>query len=172
MDYSKIIDIAAYTLPSIVTGGVAYYIFNSYLKNEEGRRRFLLHKESQKTALPLRLQAYERMALFLERINPGKLLVRVAPLSIDKNDYESLLIHHIEQEFEHNLTQQVYISDECWNIILTAKNTIIQTIRKTTLQVENADKLREKLLTDLLEKQSPTVLALSFIKNEITEILG
>ncbi|UOK41843.1 MULTISPECIES: hypothetical protein [Flavobacterium] len=172
MDYSKIIDIAAYTLPSIVTGGVAYYIFNSYLKNEEGRRRFLLHKESQKTALPLRLQAYERMALFLERINPGKLLVRVAPLSIDKNDYESLLIHHIEQEFEHNLTQQVYISDECWNIILTAKNTIIQTIRKTTLQVENADKLREKLLTDLLDKQSPTVLALSFIKNEITEILG
>lgn len=172
MDYSKLIDIAAYTLPSIVTGGVAYYIFNSYLQNEEGRRRFLLHKESQKTALPLRLQAYERMALFLERINPGKLLVRVAPLSTDKNDYESLLIHHIEQEFEHNLTQQVYISDECWNVILTAKNTIIQTIRKTTLQVENADKLREKLLTDLLEKQSPTVLALSFIKNEITKILG
>lgn len=172
MDYSKLIDIAAYTLPSVITGGVAFYFFNSYLKNEEGRRRFLLHKESQKTALPLRLQAYERMALFLERINPGKLLVRIAPLSTDKNDYESLLIRHIEQEFEHNLTQQVYISDECWNIIITAKNTVIQTIRKTTLQVENADKLREVLLTDLMDKQSPTVLALSFIKNEIAEIIG
>ncbi|CAM3701698.1 hypothetical protein FSS13T_19030 [Flavobacterium saliperosum S13] len=172
MDYSKIIEIAAYSLPSVITGGVAYYFFNSYLKNEEGRRRFLLHKESQKTALPLRLQAYERMALFLERINPGKLLVRIAPLSTDKNDYEALLIRHIEQEFEHNLTQQVYISDECWNIILTAKNTIIQTIRKTTLKAENADKLREMILTDLMESQSPTVLALSFIKNEITEIIG
>lgn len=172
MDYTKIIEIAAYSLPSIITGGVAYYFFNSYLKNEEGRRRFLLHKESQKTALPLRLQAYERMALFLERINPGKLLVRIAPLSTDKSDYEALLIRHIEQEFEHNLTQQVYISDECWNIILTAKNTIIQTIRKTTLQVENADKLRETILTNLMESQSPTVLALSFIKNEITEIIG
>lgn len=172
MDYSKIIEIAAYSLPSIITGGVAYYFFNSYLKNEEGRRRFLLHKESQKTALPLRLQAYERMALFLERINPGKLLVRIAPLSTDQNDYEALLIRHIEQEFEHNLTQQVYISDECWNVILTAKNTIIQTIRKTTLKAENADKLREMILTDLMESQSPTVLALSFIKNEISEIIG
>jgi len=82
------------------------------------------------------------------------------------------LIRQIEHEFEQNLTQQVYISDECWNIILTAKNTVIQTIRKTTLHAENADKLRETLLTDLMEKQSPTVLALSFIKNEITEIIG
>jgi len=172
MDYSKLIDIAAYTLPSIITGGVAYYFFNSYLKNEDGRRRYLLHKDSQRHALPLRLQAYERMALFLERINPGKLLVRVAPLSTDKNDYEALLIRHIEQEFEHNLTQQVYVSDECWNIIITAKNTIIQTIRKTTLQAENADKLREMILMDLAEKQSPTVLALSYIKNEITDIIG
>lgn len=172
MDYSKLIDIASYTLPSIITGGVAYYFFNSYLKNEDGRRRYLLHKDSQRHALPLRLQAYERMALFLERINPGKLLVRVAPLSTDKNDYEALLIRHIEQEFEHNLTQQVYVSDECWNIIITAKNTIIQTIRKTTLQAENADKLREMILMDLAEKQSPTVLALSYIKNEITDIIG
>ena len=172
MDYSKLIDIATYTLPSIITGGVAYYFFNSYLKNEDGRRRYLLHKDSQRHALPLRLQAYERMALFLERINPGKLLVRVAPLSTDKNDYEALLIRHIEQEFEHNLTQQVYVSDECWNIIITAKNTIIQTIRKTTLQAENADKLREMILTDLTEKQSPTVLALSYIKNEIADFIG
>lgn len=172
MDYSKLIDIAAYTLPSLITGGVAYFFFNAYLKNEDGRRRFLLHKDAQKNALPLRLQAYERMALFLERINPGKLLVRIAPLSTDKVDYEALLIRHIEQEFEHNLTQQVYISDDCWNVILTAKNTIIQTIRKTTLKAENADKLREMILTDLMEAQSPTVLALSFIKNEITEIIG
>nr|WP_294937165.1 hypothetical protein [uncultured Flavobacterium sp.] len=172
MDYTKIIEIVAYSLPSVITGGVAYYFFNSYLRNEEGRRRYLLHRESQKTALPLRLQAYERMALFLERINPGKLLVRIAPLSTDKHDYEALLIRHIEQEFEHNLTQQVYISDECWNIILTAKNTVIQTIRKTSQHAENADKLRETLLTDLMSSQSPTVLALSFIKNEITEIIG
>ncbi|MEW5675234.1 hypothetical protein ABGT15_02870 [Flavobacterium enshiense] len=172
MDYTKLIDIAAYTLPSVVTGAVAYYFFTEFVKNEKSRRRFLLHKDAQKNALPLRLHAYERMALFLERINPGKLLVRISPVSSEAKDYESLLIHHIEQEFEHNLTQQVYVTDECWGVILTAKNTIIQTIRKNALTAENADKLREQILTEMVEKQSPTVLALSFIKNEIAEIIG
>ncbi|WP_313805592.1 hypothetical protein [Flavobacterium sp.] len=172
MDYSKLIDIAAYTIPSLVTGGVAYYFFEGFIKNEKSRRRFLLHKDAQKNALPLRLHAYERMALFLERINLSKLLVRIAPVTSESKDYEALLIQHIEQEFEHNLTQQVYVTNECWNVILTAKNTIIQTIRKNAVSAENADKMREQILNEMVEKQSPTVLALSFIKNEITEIIG
>ncbi|MCL9808711.1 DUF7935 family protein [Flavobacterium luminosum] len=173
MDTSKLIEIAAYTLPSVITGGVAYYFFNSYFKNEQGRRKFLLMKENQKSALPLKLQAYERMALFLERINPTKLLLRVAPMSEDKNLYESFLIDHIEQEFEHNLTQQIYISDECWNVILTAKNTIIQNIRKTNMseKITNADKLRETILSDLLENESPSTIALAYLKKEVTQII-
>ncbi len=173
MDTSKLIEIAAYTLPSVITGGVAYYFFNSYFKNEQGKRKFLLMKENQKSALPLKLQAYERMALFLERINPTKLLLRVAPMSEDKNLYESFLIDHIEQEFEHNLTQQIYISDECWNVILTAKNTIIQHIRKTNMseKITNADKLRETILSDLLENESPSTIALAYLKKEVTQII-
>lgn len=88
-------------------------IFDLHTKNEERRRRFLLNKEAQKDALPLRLQAFERMVLFLERINPTKLLIRLTPFSSDKNDYENYVIAQIEQEFEHNLSQQIYMSDEC-----------------------------------------------------------
>lgn len=171
MDTTKIVELLAYTVPAIITGGVAYYFFNLHTKNEEGRRRFLLHKEAQKSALPIRFQAYERMALFLERISPAKLLVRIAPLSSDKNDYENLLIQHIEQEFEHNLTQQIYISEETWNIILTAKNTTIQMIRKASLGAENANKLREIILSDMMEKQAPSSVALSYLKNEVGELL-
>ena len=122
METTKIIELLSYTLPAIITGVVAYYFFNLHTKNEEGRRRYLLNKDTQKDALPLRLQAFERMTLFLERINPGKLLIRLSPNSENKNDYENLLISNIEQEFEHNLTQQIYMSDECWTIIVTAKN--------------------------------------------------
>ncbi len=174
MDASKIFEILSYCLPALITGGIAYYFFNLHLKNEENRRSFLLHKENQKQALPLRLQAYERMALFLERIEPSKLLIRVTPNSSDKYDYESLLVFHIEQEFEHNLTQQIYISDKCWTIINTSKNTLIQTIRKANMsdKVDSANKLREVILTDLLDKQSPTSVALAFVKNEVIEILG
>ena len=117
MDTSKILEILAYTLPSLITGGVAYLLFNSYFKDQRNTRSWLLQKENQKDSLPLRLQAYERMALFLERINPTKLLIRVAPVSTNKNDYENYIIAQIEQEFEHNLTQQIYLSDDCWTII-------------------------------------------------------
>ena len=169
METTKLIELLSYTLPAIITGFVAYYFFNLHTKNEEGRRRYLLNKDTQKDALPLRLQAFERMTLFLERINPGKLLIRLSPNSEDKNDYENLLISSIEQEFEHNLTQQIYMSDECWTVIVTAKNATIQMIRRTNMsdRVDTANKLREVIMNDLMDKQSPSAVALSYIKNEV-----
>lgn len=173
MDTTKIIELLFYALPALITGGVAYYFFQMHTKNEEGRRRFLLQKELQKNALPLRLQAYERMVLFLERINPTKLLIRITPISENKNDYENYVIAQIEQEFEHNLTQQIYMSDECWTIIMTAKNATIQMIRKAAMseRVDSADKLREVILSDLMEKSTPSSAALSYMKNELKEFL-
>ncbi|MEO0045852.1 MAG: hypothetical protein RL705_1043 [Bacteroidota bacterium] len=174
MSTDKILELAFYTLPALITGGVAYYLFDSYFKDQQHTRRWISQKENQKHALPLRLQAYERMALFLERINPAKLLIRVAPLNEDKVAYQNLLIHHIEQEYEHNLTQQIYITDECWTMVMTAKNTIIQNIRKTTADttITDADRLREKILSNLLQDEVATNVALAFLKSEVSEVLG
>jgi hypothetical protein len=132
-----------------------------------------LNKEAQKDALPLRLQAFERMTLYLERINPTKLLIRITPISSNKNDYENYIISQIEQEFEHNLSQQIYMSNDCWTIIVTAKNATIQMIRKANMseRVDSADKLREVILSDLMDKQTPSNAALSFLKNEVNEFL-
>jgi len=172
MDLSKLLELLSYTLPAIITGVVAYYFFNLHTKNEEGRRRYLLNKEAQKNALPIRLQAYERMTLFLERISLTKLLIRITPTSTNKNDYENFVIEQIEQEFEHNLAQQIYMSDECWTIITTAKNATIQMIRKAAMsdRVDSADKLREVILNDLMEKQTPSNAALAYIKNEVSQM--
>lgn len=162
--------ILAFTIPSVITGVVAYYFFNLHTKNEEGRRRFLIQKDAQKNAMPIRLQAYERMALFLERINPSKLLTRTIPASADKNEYEALLVKTIEHEFDHNIAQQIYMTDECWYIIKTAKNATIQLIRKAGMQADSANKLREIVLNDLLEKQPPSNAALSYLKKEVEKI--
>jgi hypothetical protein len=172
MDSTKIIEILAYTLPSLITGGVAYFLFESYFKDQQNTRRWLLQKDSQKDLLPLRLQAYERMTLFMERINPSQLLVRITPISDDKNEYANYVIAQVEQEFEHNLAQQIYISDECWSILTTAKNATIQIIRlgAKSERVTNANQLREIVLSDLLEKQSPSSAALAFIKNEVGQL--
>jgi len=172
MDVTKIIEILAYTIPSLITGGVAYFLFQSHFKDQQKTRLWLIQRDNQKIALPLRLQAYERMTLFMERIHPSQLMVRINPISTNKNDYENYIIAHIEQEFEHNIAQQIYISDKCWTVILTAKNATVQMIRNAAKneKVTNADELRTFVITELLEKTSPSTTALSFIKNEVAEL--
>lgn len=172
MDLTKLIELASYTLPSIITGLVAYAFFKSYFKDQQNTRRWLLQKDNRKDTLPLRLQAYERMTLFMERINPSQLLIRITPISDDKQEYTNYVIAQVEQEFEHNLAQQIYISDECWSIITTAKNATIQMIRLAAKneKVNNANQLREIILSDLVEKQSPSNAALAFIKNEVGQL--
>ena len=172
MDSTKIIEIIAYTLPSLITGGVAYFLFNSYFKDQQNTRRWLLQKENQPAILPLRLQAYERLTLLMERINPSQMMVRISPLSNDKTDYQNLVIAQIDQEFEHNLSQQIYVSEECWSVLLTAKNATIQMIRVATQneKVTDADSLRAFIVSEFLEKPTPSSAALSFIKNEVGQI--
>ncbi len=169
---TKLIEALLYAVPAIITGLVAYYFFKEHTKNEDGRRRFLLHKDMQTNALPMRLQAYERMVLFLERITPSKLMIRVTPTSSEVESYESLLIANIEQEFEHNLSQQIYISTDCWNIVSAAKNATIQLIRKASLleKTDTANKLREVVLTELMDKHAPSDAALAYIRQEVSEM--
>jgi hypothetical protein len=170
---NKILEVIAYTIPSIITGGVALYLFKAHFNDQQNTRRWLVQKENQKEALPLRLQAYERLSLFLERINPSKLLIRITPISKNKFDYENYIIAQIEQEFDHNLTQQIYVSEACWTIVKTAKNATIQMIRKTNMsdKIDSADKLRETILNDSLDRVSTTGIALSYINNEVKELL-
>lgn len=172
MTEDSIIQMVFYLLPAVVVGIIAFYFFNLHTRNEEQRRKFLLHKESQKHALPLRLQAYERMALFLERIAPGNLLVRVKPYSKDKEAYTTALLKTIEQEFEHNLAQQIYVSEECWNVIKASKNATITNIRKVASQtdVNDADELRKAIINSLLEQQPPSETGLAFIKKEVKHL--
>jgi len=109
MTENNILQLFFYLLPAVVVGAVSFYFFKMHITNEEKRRRFLLRQENQKEALPLKLQAYERMALFLERISLGKLLLRVKPTSDNVEDYEELLTRTIDMEFDHNLAQQIYL---------------------------------------------------------------
>lgn len=172
MDFDKVIELLSYTIPALVTGAVALYFFKFHTENEEKRRNFLLLKEKQSKALPLQLQAYERMTLFLERISPEKLLIRVKPNGKNPLNYQNKLILSIDQEFEHNLAQQIYMSETCWNAIVTAKNAMIQLIRYSNAaeSVETANDLREKIIQNAMEKDVPTKTALSYLKEEVRKI--
>lgn len=172
VEVTQIISYVAYLLPAIVVGIVAYYFFRGHTANEEGRRRYLVQKEAQKQVLPLRLQAYERIALYLERIDPNKLLIRVKPYSDSKEDYENLLINNIEQEYEHNLAQQIYVTPECWNLVVASKNATIHIIRQAGMQEKdgNVDKMRENIIQNFMEEVSPSQKALTYVKGEVAEL--
>lgn len=168
----QLINLLMFTIPSLVTGGVAYLCFKEHTQDQEERRKFNIIKSLSKEALPMRLQAYERLSLLLERISPNKLLLRIAPISSDKQAYEDLLIKSIEQEFEHNLAQQIYVSDDCWSVINASKSATIQLIRQVALsdKIDSADKLREAILSEMIDKQAPSQAGLHFIKQEVSDI--
>ncbi|MFT5248882.1 MAG: hypothetical protein ACI93P_000605 [bacterium] len=171
-DVTLVISYFAYLLPAIVVGLVAYFFFKGHTSNEEGRRRYLIQKEAQKSLLPVRLQAYERITLFLERIDPNKLLIRVKPYSDDLQKYETLLIENIDNEYEHNLSQQVYVSPECWNLVTAAKNATLQVIRQSGMndKVEDSDKLRTFILNHFMDEVTPSHKALMYVKKEVSEM--
>ncbi len=173
MELTKIVEILSYTTPTIITGVIAYMFFFTHTKTEEKKLKISLLKENQQHLLPTKLQAYERMTLYLERINPSKLLIRVTSINNDKNAYVMSLINTIEQEFEHNLTQQLYISDKCWSVIIASKNATMQLIKKTSKEnsITNAQELREAILQKLLNSTPPSNTALAFIKDEVRSFM-
>ena len=173
MKFDQIIQLLSFTIPSIITGAVAYYFFLTYTKSEEKKLRLAMLKSNQKQALPIKLQAYERMTLFLERINPSSLIIRVNSINNDKNAYSVSLINSIEQEFEHNIAQQIYISEKCWSVIVASKNATIHIIKKTAddTSITTAQALRESILKIILNNSSPSTAALSFLKDEVSSII-
>jgi hypothetical protein len=167
----KLLESIAYILPAVVTGLVAYYMFNGFIKQQDSEKKLELLSERKKDTLPIKLQAYERMLLFCERINPVKMLVRIKPLSENTHDYLQLLIANVEQEFEHNFVQQIYVSDDSWTAILATKNAIINKIKQVSETSNSANDLRENVIIYYAKTLPPTDTAISFIKNEVKKLL-
>ena len=167
----KILESIAYILPAAVTGFVAYYMFNGFLNNKNTEKKLEILAQQKKESLPIRLQAYERLLLFCDRINPVKMLMRIPPISTNTDDYLELLIANIAQEFEHNLVQQIYISDETWTAIYAAKNAITNKLKLVAESSTSANDLRENLLIDYSKATPPTETAIAFIKNEVKKLL-
>lgn len=118
-----------------VAGTIVFYIAwlivkpQLFLNNQS--KIIGLKKASLKTTLPLRLQAYERLALFVERINPSNMLVRVHVAGTTVREIQQFLIAEIRTEHQHNITQQLYVSAQAWTVINRIKEDTISMINNT-----------------------------------------
>ena len=167
----KIIEGLAYALPALITGGVAYFILSAFINQDNTDKKFNALIQKKKESLPIKLQAYERMLLFCERINPTKLLIRFTPIGNKTEDYLQLLISSIEQEFEHNLVQQLYISENSWKAVLTSKLAIIAKLRKVAETAETSKDFRENVLIDYSKEENPTEMVVTFLKQDVKKLL-
>ena len=169
-----ILGLLMYCIPALVTGAIAFLFFREHVTNENNRRNFLLHQMHKKEILPVRLQAFERLTLFLERISAHHLLQRVPPIAPQPEAYKDLLIQTIEQEYEHNLSQQIYISESCWRMITAAKNSSIQQIRSFNVsdEIKSAQDMSPPLFESLSQAKVSPQIALALLKEEVGLLLN
>jgi hypothetical protein len=130
-----------------------------------------LRKQTTQQINPLRLQAYERAVLFLERISPPNLIMRISKSSVSAGELHTELLNTIRAEFEHNLTQQVYMNTASWEALKRGKEETIKLINISAAKInasEDAVELSKIILETAMQMEKlPTQLAIDVIKSEV-----
>jgi len=171
---NELFEIVKFTLPSLIILLVVSVMVRKYFEDEKGKRREKILLKNQDFITPLRLQAYERYVLFLERISPESLLLRINTTGISSKQLHSQLLETIRSEFEHNLAQQLYISGKAWEMIKAAKTNTLHLINITAEKVQ-PDSPSFTLSKAILEatmgmKKIPTTDAISFLREELNTL--
>lgn len=170
-----ILDILKYTLSGIIVFLAGWFFIRKYLNEKVSLQRLELRRERMKYTLPLRLQAYERTILFLERINPSSILIRLHSPGISAQEMQTILIADIRAEYQHNISQQIYVSDTTWTIVKKIKEDTIVLINSAANALPDDSsslELSRAILTHLanLEEENPYDLALSIIKRDMQSL--
>jgi hypothetical protein len=169
-----VVEILKITLPALLVFLAGYLAIERLLREEANRRKVELTVNSKKITTPIRLQAYERIVLFLERISPESLLVRVNQPGLSVQKFQSALLASIRSEWEHNLSQQIYISPKAWGLVKNAKDNVVKLINTNSEKLEDkqpAILLSKSILDSLVELENhPTARAIDFLKKEVLQI--
>lgn len=166
-----LIDLLKIILPAALVLFAMYLTTKSFLTKDFEKRVVELKLKNTDIILPIRLQAYERMCLFLERISPHNLVIRVNEPGLEASHFHQKLLMEIRTEYNHNLSQQIYMSDNSWNLIKKAMEDVMSVINTAALNVPSDAKSIElaKMTFEFLmqRNQDPIAPALKYLKDEI-----
>jgi hypothetical protein len=157
-------------IPAFIVMMTAYLLLDKFFQNEDRKRKMEIGLKNQSTLTPIRLRAYERLALLLERTSPNALLAHTMKPDISAQELHAQLIKNIRQEFEHNLSQQIYVSDELWDAITTTQENLIKIINGCAgrMQGKSATELAEVIIRIYAEPgDTPTDVAMQILKQEM-----
>lgn len=168
-----LIEILKIILPAAIVAATAIVIIRMYLVREAQRNDESRRSDAFKTTLNLRLQAHERLILFLERIQPFQLLTRLSARQQSATDLHSEALTSIRDEFEHNISQQLYISADSWNEIKKARELALQLFNGAISQLaaeSTSRDLAEKVLENEKEASQQIALAISKLKKDVQSL--
>lgn len=175
MNLQSVLTIVAYVLPAMVVILINNLIFKRVLEQQVKISRGLLQQSLEKKidSNALKLQALERLTLLMERIDLQNLILRVPLATQDKGAYTLALIQHINQEVDYNITQQLYVSDALWQLIITQQQTIITTIQQLGQDstYTNSNELQQQLFQRAIPLKNNTKITLQAIKSQAVELL-
>lgn len=170
-----LLEILKLTIPGLVVFATVYVLLKQMTHQLRLTSRAELKKETQKTTIHLRLQAYERLSLYCERISIPNLIFRLKTPTMTANSLNWAMKQAIQQEFEHNITQQIYVSDTLWQILKLAKENIIQSIDQV-LSEQGNDEDCKRYIENLIHylntnEKDPLATALQAIKKEAAIVI-
>jgi hypothetical protein len=164
-------DILKITIPALLVLITAWILLRNMLRNDREKRKQEIIMQGSRTVTPIKLQAYERIVLFLERISLESLLVRVSKPDMTVGQLQSAMLSAIRSEFEHNLSQQIYMSPQAWEVVRNARSSIIKMINSEVEKMKDDSRgieLSKQLLARVMElDKEPTRVAIDYIKNEV-----
>ena len=163
------------TLPALAVGAAMLLLTRQFLDREYQRRLLELQMKNAETVLPVRLQAYERICLFLERITPSNMLVRVGGANLTAGEYQRVLLTEIRNEYNHNVSQQIYMTHDSWAAVKSARETVVTLINRSFHELPGHARgtdLAKKVLEHVIEHEvDPTAPALARLKHELALVL-
>jgi hypothetical protein len=168
-----VIEFGKLLIPALLVLYAMYLTVKSVLDKEMDRKEMDLKIKNYEILLPLRLQAYERLTLLLERISPNNMLVRLSNPGYSAAEFQRLLVKEIREEFNHNLSQQIYIGEESWTLVNQAVEDTISMINRTGSSLKEDAKamdLTKAIFGEILQNESDSIsLALSQLKKEVSQ---
>lgn len=161
-------------LPASAVFLCAYFLVKNFLDSEKSRREDERKKAVAETITPIRITAYERLTVFLDRIHPINLVVRMNRPNLVCDQFQIELIQTIKDEFDHNVSQQIYISNQAWELVKTAKEETIKIINISSQKVSPKDNSLElaKIIIQLSGSvdKLPSQIALENLKKEFARL--
>jgi len=168
------IDILKIILPAGAVFLAVWFLVKRFFDNEQKRREHELRKGNQGAITPQKIAAYERLVIFLERIHPNTLVVRVNKHNFTAKQFHLELVTAVKSEYEHNLSQQIFVSHGAWELVKNAKEEVIKLINISATKVPSDSTSNELAMMILnitanLDKKMPSEMALDYIKKEVAQ---